>query len=405
MQLIHYRYRAVDPTGRIVSGRCDAATDHEAKAHIRGEGLEVVSMRRAKKASSRRVRGKGVRITSAERSRLTANLYTVVSSHVPLSRGLRLLSEEAENERVSTLLSEIKASIDRGQTLTEALGRHPEVFPPVYVAMVGAGESSGALEDVLLDLKNYLDWQDDQRRFLRKNLVPPAIVICGVMGLIGLLILFVVPSFEDLFLELQLPLPAETEFVFGWSRVLRENGGSILAVITLFGIGTLVAFRNHSFRLTVENVLHRVPVAGALLERIALMRFSRNFQLTVRNGIALATALHQCADLVGSEKLRQAVLAVEKKIVRGSRLAEAMKSTGAFPNMVVGLVTAGEESGQLAETLQRVHGMLEREVQERFSHLLNLVTPLSTLFLGLVVGGVAVTLLSTLFSLYSAVGS
>ncbi len=405
MDLLSFKYRAVNPSGRVVTGYCESASLREARSHLLGESLNVLTLQESRKRSGRKTSSRRVRINSAERGRLTANLHTIVSSAIPLSRGLRLLAEEAENERVSALLHEVKGSVDRGMTFTESLRRHPEVFPPVYCSMVQAGESTGALEDVFLDLKEYLEWQDEQKRFLRKSLLPPCIVICGVFGLILVLMLFVIPSFENLFVQLQLPVPAETKTVFEWSGFVRESGLYVLGGVVCAVLATVLASRRQSFRFAIETVLHRVPVAGKLLEQLAMMRFLRNFHLMMRNGIALAPALHECVGLVSSQKLSRAVRSVEQRIMRGSRLAEAMRSSEAFPNMVVGLVTAGEESGRLAETLRHVYGLFEREVQERFAHLLNLVTPLSTLFLGLVVGGVAVILLNTLFSVYNVVGN
>jgi type II secretory pathway component PulF len=218
------------------------------------------------------------------------------------------------------------------------------------------------------------------------------------------LILFVVPTFKDLFIDLDLGLPDEAKIVFAVSDYLRDSGpGLLVGLISLLVAGSY-CLRYPSFRLALEDLLRRVPVAGRLMDRMALMRLARNLHLLLRNGIALSSSLDQCVGLVGSERLRKAVIEVQQKIRRGSRLAESMKSTGAFPGMIVGLVSAGEESGQLSETLLHIHGSLDREVRERFAHLLNLVTPLVTVALGLVVGGIAVTLLSTLFSLYSAVG-
>jgi type IV pilus assembly protein PilC len=400
--MARFHYTAIDQTGNERGGVLEAPTAEQAAAQVKQSGLFPTCVAAEAAADTELPAGArrhhplvlGRPVGARVLGEFTRQLGTLVQAGLPLLRSLQVLGRQERQPALRRIIEELGEAIAAGESFSAALGRHPRVFPKLYVGMVRAGEAGGRLEVVLLQLARFMEKAERIRRRILAAMCYPAAVMTVTVLIVAALMLFVVPKFRVIFAE-QLhgaPLPGLTQAVMEASSFI---GGNVLwIVLVLGGACALQAALRATARgqQWVGALLLATPLVGELVRRTAVARFARTLGTLMANGVPILQALEIARDTCGNAVLAAALTAVHGRVQGGSAVAAALAATQCFPDMLVSMVSVGEETGALAEMLVRVADAYDDEVDTAVGGLTSLLEPLMIVFLALTVGTIVIAL-------------
>lgn len=399
-----YTFRAKDEAGRTRVGKVEGADGTAVDASLRNEGLYVISVEPTLGAPPRPTTpARPARLSRRDLILFTIQLGTLLRAGIPLNTGLDDFARDTRNRRLAAVSRHILTDLQNGALLSEAMGRLPDTFPDVYVAVIRAGETTGHLDQVLLDLVKSLEWQDGIRRQVRRASIYPAILLTAFFGLMALLFLFVFPRFKLIFDRLRVPLPLPTRIVLGTGDFLQAYGAPLLMGFVALVLAYRLVASTESGRLFVDGLKLRLPIFGKILRNVALARFSHHMETLQRAGVNFMLALTVLEHLVGNNVMARAVAQVRERVVSGLSFADALASTNQFPPLVLRMVATGEMSGSLEETLQKVTEYYDREVPDSVQRLLAFLEPTMIAVLAVIVLGAMLAVYLPIYSLVTSV--
>jgi type IV pilus assembly protein PilC len=327
-----------------------------------------------------------------------------MAAGIPLVQSFEIVGNGHDKPAVQKLILDIKADIEGGSSLHEALAKHPLYFDDLYVNLVEAGEQAGALESLLDKIATYKEKTEALKKKVKKALFYPAAVLVVAVIVTVILLIFVIPQFESLFKGFGADLPAFTQFVINLSRWLQDNGVYLGVVVA----GAFYAFfyfkkRSRKMRETLDRVVLKLPIIGPILEKAAIARFARTLSTMFAAGVPLVEALESVAGATGNIVYENAVMKMRDEVATGQRLQQAMANTGLFPNMVIQMVAVGEESGALDEMSGKVATFYEADVDNAVDSMSSLLEPLIMAILGILVGGLVIAMYLPIFKLGAVV--
>ncbi len=389
-----YDFAGRDNAGAVVRGRMEARTGAGVRARLAARGLFITSIR--ERALARR----GVR--QEELTLFTQHLAMLLGAGLPLLQALETLAEQTEERRVREVVRQAADQIQEGLTLSQALGRHPDLFPPVYIGVVRNGEVSGRLDDALARLGAYLERDQEFRRKVRESLVYPAIVLMLAAIVMTVFLVYIIPAFDKVYRSVGAELPLPTQVLLMGSRLFRANLPLLLlAGASLFARPVRQAVWARLAR-PLQALAMRLPHARHLSQTISLSRFVHALGAMLQSGVPVLPALEVAGQAAGSSEFGPVVTFLQGQITQGRRFFEAMAQTGRFPPMIVRIVAVGEESGRLDTMLQRAAVLMDREFELRMRRFLTFLEPVLTIFLGGVIGLLLLALYLPIFGLSSA---
>ena len=413
-----YRYNAMDGEGRQTRGTLSATDEHDAGGQLKARGLfpTTVTQASAQNRDAAAARGRGARIAPGSHPRspfwqprlkrkalsaLTRQLATLLGAGMPLLRALRTLSRQTKGQARGTILDQVADQIEGGQTLSDALAAHPRSFNALYVNMVRAGEASGALEDVLSRQADFLEKAQRLHRRVKSALTYP-ITVCFIALLItsGLMV-FVVPKFAAIF-EQMLPgyqLPNLTRWVIAASHVLAHRAPAVVTLGVVALIGLRFSRSLHPVRYATDTCLLRTPPFGTLTTLAASARFCRTLGTLLRSGVPVLNSLQITRDSTGNTVVARGIQTVYDAVKEGEGFCKPMAASGVFPQMLVGMVEVGEETGALPEMLGKVAEIYEEEVDRAVDAMTALIEPAMIVFLAVVIGTIVIALFLPLIRL------
>ncbi|MCX7513747.1 type II secretion system F family protein [Frateuria sp. STR12] len=396
-----YDWVALDKRGKRMKGEMPAKNASLVKAELRRQGMNPQTVREKSKplfgATGKTVKPGDVAVFSRQ-------IATMMASGVPMVQSFDIIADGQKNVRFKNILTDVKQGIEGGASLHEALGRHPVQFDELYRNLVRAGESAGVLDTVLDTVATYKERTEAIKKKIKKALFYPAMVLAVVFLVTMIMLLFVVPVFAQTFQDAGADLPAPTQFVLSASEFVKSYWWMIIAIV--FGsITGIIAGKKRSlaFAHLLDRISLRLPVMGEILRQSAIARFARTLGVTFRAGVPLVEALDAVAGATGSIVYGDAVRQMRDDIAVGHQLQLAMRQTGLFPNMVVQMTAIGEESGSLDHMLFKVAEFYEDEVSNMVDTLSTLLEPLIMVVLGVLVGGMVVSLYLPIFKLAGTV--
>jgi len=406
-----FQYTARDKAGNSTSGTMDAENRQDLLQKLRAKGLVPTSIGdgQAKRAAGARAAPiigtvKGRRVKADEMVLFTRSLATMVNSGLPLLQGIDIMIEQTENMNFKAVLTQVGQDIEAGLTFSDALKKHPRVFSELYSSMVRAGEASGNLDGILIQLAEYLEASQKLKREIRSAMTYPVIALVIVVLIAGGLLIFIVPKFQDIFTGLGQVLPAPTRMLMAISNVLRSY---ILVVIGL-AIAFFVALRYYIStpmgRLQFDTITLKLPVFGPLFRKVAVSRFARTMSTLTRSGVPVLSALEIVERTIGNEVLARAVNGSQASIKAGATISDPLARSGVFPLMVTRMIDVGERTGSLDELLTKISEFYDQQVEATISSLTAMIEPLLILFLGVIVGGMVLALFMPIFQLSTLVG-
>jgi len=393
---IPFVWEGTDRKGKKIKGKSMAANEAAVRADLRRQGV-VPS--RIKKQSQGLFSGGGT-ITPADIAIFMRQLSTMLAAGIPLVQSFEIVGNGHENAAMQKLIMAVKADVEGGSALAESLAKHPLHFDDLVINLVEAGEQAGALESLLDKIATYKEKTEALKKKIKKALTYPGAVLAVAFVVTTILLIFVIPAFEDLFQGFGADLPTFTRKVIELSVFVREKG---FYLATLIG-GSVFAFlyfkkRSKKMRHYLDRMMLKAPIIGPILEKAAIARYARTLSTMFAAGVPLVEALQSVAGATGNIVYELGVLQMRDEVATGLRLQQAMENTDLFPNMVIQMIAVGEESGSLDEMSSKVADFYEEDVDNAVDNLSSLLEPLIMSILGVLVGGLVVAMYLPIFKM------
>ncbi len=402
VQLSTFSYECTNNQGTKVKGEISAANLTLAKADLRRQGLNPIKV---KKRSISLFSGKRrKKVTPAEICYFSRQMATMMSAGVPLVQSFDIVAKGVDNESMRDLVLAIKGDVEAGRSFSEALKQHPLQFDQLFCNLVGAGEASGSLETMLDRIATYKEKTESLKRKIKKALFYPTAVMVVAIIVTAILLIFVVPQFEQLFKGFGADLPAFTKMVIGLSEVMQKYWWIFLGFVIAAIWSLSYAKRKYvKVQNAIDRMMLKIPIVGNILHKAAIARFSRTLSTTFAAGVPLVEALESVAGATGNVIYSAAVLRIRDEVSTGSQMQVAMRNAGIFPNMVIQMVAIGEESGSLDAMLGKIATIYEEEVDAAVDGLSSLLEPLIMAVLGVLVGGLVIAMYLPIFKMGSVI--
>ena len=396
-----FLWEGLDRYGKRTRGEMVGVSDVFIKATLRQQGVNPLKV---KKKAKPLFGGKKKKITSKDITTFSRQLATMMSAGVPLVQSFEIVARGLENKGMQDLLLAIKADIEAGGTLAEALGKHPAHFDRLYINLVTAGEAAGILESILHKIATYLEKTEALKSKIKSAMFYPTAVIVVAFVITAILMIFVIPQFESLFKGFGADLPALTKLVITISEYFQEYWWAIFGGL----IGTVMGVLKLKKRSTkvaqlFDRLSLKLPVVGKILEQSAIARFSRTLATMFAAGTPLVEAMTSVAGACGNIVFYDAAIKIRDEITTGTQLQVAMRDAQIFPNMVIQMVAIGEESGALDEMLGKVADWYEQQVDDAVEALTSLLEPIIMAVLGVIIGGLVIAMYLPIFKMGQAI--
>jgi type IV pilus assembly protein PilC len=395
-----FLWEGTDRKGKKIKGKSLAADEAAVRADLRRQG--VVPSRIKKQ-------GKGLlsaaaKITPADIAIFSRQLATMLAAGIPLVQAFEIVGNGHENASMQKLILAIKADVEGGSALAEALAKHPLYFDDLFVNLVESGEQAGALETLLDKIATYKEKTEAIKKKIKKALTYPAAVIVVAFVVTIILMIFVIPTFEDLFQGFGADLPAFTRLVIDISQFIRDQGW-FLAMIFVGAVYAFLYFqkRSRAMRHFLDRMTLKTPIIGPIMKKAAIARYARTLSTMFSAGVPLVEALESVAGATGNIVYEVGVLQMKDEVSTGQRLQQAMENTDLFPNMVIQMIAVGEESGSLDEMSAKVADFYEEDVDNAVDNLSSLLEPMIMSILGVLVGGLVVAMYLPIFKMGAVV--
>ena len=396
-----FNYTARTLTGELQSGSIDLPSHDDVVAHLRKNRMIVVKVQQAPKDIKFDMFAKG--ITTRDIVIFTRQFATMINSGLPLVQALDILAEQSENKALKDVTRAVVYDVESGHTLADALRKHPKAFTELYVNMVAAGEAGGILDTILLRLATFMEKNDALVRKVKGAMVYPAVIFTVAGMAIVILLIFVIPVFQEMFAGIGQQLPLPTRIVIGASNVLKgfwwALGGGI--GLAFFSIKKYYATPNG--KLNLDRLMLNVPVLGDLIRKSAVSRFTRTLGTLIASGVSILDGLEITAKTAGNRVIHDAVMESRASIAGGETIAAPLQKSKVFPPMVISMIAVGEQTGGLDEMLTKIADFYDEEVDAAVETLLSLMEPVMIVVLGVVVGGMIVAMYLPIFNMVGAV--
>ncbi len=393
-----YKYQGTSRSGSSVSGVMTAGSKAELQNLLKRQQITPTKMSEKGKEFNMPTFGGGVK--AKELAIFTRQFSVMIDAGLPLVQCLEILASQQENKFFQKVLSTTRSQVEGGATLSNAMRSAPKVFDGLYVNMVEAGETGGILDIILQRLSTYIEKNVKLQRAVKSALVYPVGVLTVAGLVITLLLWKVVPIFGTLFAGLGVTLPLPTKIVIAMSNFIGSYFGLLLLVAIVGGVFGLKAwYGTKGGRFILDTIVLKLPVIGLLMRKIAVARFTRTLGTLISSGVPILEGLDITAKTSGNAVVEQALLKVRRALEEGKSLTEPLKDSNVFPGMVTQMIAVGEQTGAMDAMLQKIADFYEEEVDAAVKDLLTALEPVMIVFLGLVVGGVVISMYLPLFSL------
>ena len=396
---IPFQWEGTDKKGNRVKGKSLAPDEAALRADLRRQGIAAKRVKKQSQAFKA-----GGKPNAGDIAVFSRQLATMLAAGIPLVQAFEIVGNGHEKPAMQKLILDVKADVEGGTSLHEALGKHPLYFDDLFVNLVEAGEQAGALEALLDKIATYKEKTEALKKKVKKALFYPAAVLVVAIIVTVILLVFVIPQFESLFKGFGADLPAFTQFVIDMSKFVQSEG--IFIAIVAGGAGYAFFYfkkRSRKMREFLDRVALKFPIIGPILNKAAIARYARTLSTMFAAGVPLVEALESVAGATGNIVYENAVMRMKDEVATGQRLQRAMDMTGLFPNMVIQMIAVGEESGSLDEMSGKVATFYEAEVDNAVDAMSSLLEPLIMAILGVLVGGLVIAMYLPIFKLGAVV--
>lgn len=394
-----YKWAGKTLKGAATSGVTTAVSRDAAVSILRQQGI-LPTMITETALPKKLFSPKKQKITDKDLVVFTRQFATMFNAGIPIVQGLDIMSKQSDNKTFGAIITQIKANVETGITLSEAMKKHPRIFDDLYVNLVAAGEAGGVLDTVLMRLAVYIEKTMKLKKKVKGAMIYPAIVIAVAALVIAIIMIFVIPIFAKIFTEMGVALPLPTRSIIWLSSFLAGVGGiAIFAGIVSTIAGIKRYRRTEGGKTNTDKALLQMPVMGDLLKKVAVARFTRTLGTLLSSGVPILEGLEICAKAAGNKVVERVVLDVKKEVASGKTIAEPLSKSEVFPSMVTQMINVGESTGALDQMLVKIADFYDDEVDDAVTNLTTMLEPMMMVFLGTTIGYIVVALYLPIFKM------
>lgn len=403
-----FGWEARSKGGSAQKGVMEAANASQVEAQLKRYGFTGISIKEQGKGLSMELKIPGMggekKVQTKELVVFTRQFATMIDSGLPLVQCLDILSGQQENKTFKEILVKVKENVESGSTFAEALAKHPKAFDPLYVNLVAAGEVGGILDTILNRLAAYIEKAMKLKKQVKGAMVYPTTIMAIAVVVIGVILVFVIPTFARMFADFGGELPAPTKIVIALSNFITKY----ILVMIAAAVGAKLAlgkyYASPGGRKTIDTLALKAPVVGPLIKKVSVARFTRTLGTMISSGVPIMDGLDIVAKTAGNKVVEEAIYKVRQSISEGKTIAEPLAASGVFPPMVVQMIAVGEATGAMDAMLNKIADFYDDEVDDAVSAMTAMMEPLLMVFLGTTVGGLVIAMYLPIFKLAGTVG-
>ena len=396
-----FSYVAVDKRGKEKRGSLEAETRERALEQLKAEGLIPVSVREQGALNKEIDFSIGKKVKPRDLSVFCRQFVSITQAGVPMKEALQMLSEQTENKWLKRAISEVLLNVEKGNTLADSMRSQPDIFPPMLVNMVEAGEQSGSLEMAFSRMAVHFEKEAKLKATIKKATIYPIILVIAAIGVIAVMLLFVIPIFIDMFADLDIEMPAITMFVMNSSKWMTSHWYVVLAMIVGVVVAYKLIYKTTQGRLTIDRIKMKMPLFGKLTVKTACSQFARTMSTLLMSGISTIDALETTSKIVNNIHYTNAMLKAREEVMKGIPLSEPLEASGIFPPMVYHMTGIGEETGNVEEMLEKMADYYDEEVEMTTQSVLAAMEPIIILFMALIIGTLVIAVIWPISSMYN----
>jgi len=387
-------------TGIPQRGEMEGPSEVAVRAALRGRG--IIPTRVVPKPREITLPFLKKKVRRKDLAVFTRQLAAMIDAGLPLVQALDILSKQTENEAFKEVISRVKEDVEGGSTFADALKRHPKVFDPLYVNLVLAGEESGNLDVILNRLAVHIEKMESLKRKVRSALIYPSLIMVVAVVVTAVLLIFVIPVFERLFSGVGMALPLPTQVVINISKFTKANVPYVILALVILAALLRRYYKTDKGRLQIDAILLKLPIFGVLIRKIAIARFARTLATLITSGVPILDALDIVAATAGNRVVEKAIREGRAQIKEGETISQPLERSGVFPLMVTHMISVGETTGALDAMLTKVADFYEEEVDVAVANLSSMIEPILIIFLGVIIGGLVISMYLPIFKLAAA---
>ena len=394
-----YLWKGKNPKNRIVKGEMEAETPEQVRSSLQRRKITPGKIKPKPKDMFENISFLQPKVTEGDVIIFCRQFSTMIDAGLPLLQCLDILHTQQENPTFKKILKKIKESVETGETFADALGKYPKIFNELFVNMVAAGEAGGILDTILRRLSTYMEKMSKLKKQVKGAMTYPAITLAVAVIVVGIILVFVIPVFSEMFSSMDKALPAPTLFVVNLSNFVIKKIGYIIG--GAFGAAFLIKkfYNTKKGRIVMDDLFLRLPVFGILIRKVAVAKFSRTMGTMMSSGVSILEALDIVAKTAGNKTVEFAVADVRLGISEGRSMADPLLESGVFPSMVCSMIAVGESTGALDNMLGKIADFYDDEVDQAVKNLTDMIEPFMLVFLGTVVGGLVISMYLPIFKM------
>ena len=396
-----FTYVAVDRKGKEKRGNVEADNRERVVEILKNDGLIPVSVKEQGALNKQIDFSIGKKVKPRDLSVFCRQFVSITQAGVPMKEALQMLSEQTENKWLKRAISEVLLSVEKGNTLADSMRGQADIFPPMLINMVEAGENSGSLEMAFNRMAVQFEKEAKLKATIKKATIYPIILIIAAIGVVAVMMLFVIPIFIDMFADLDVEMPAITMWVMNTSKWVTANWYIILAVIVAVVVAYKIIYKTEQGRFMIDQVKMKMPLFGKLTVKTACAQFARTMSTLLSSGISTIDALETVAKIVNNIHYTNALMKAREEVMKGIPLSEPLTASKIFPPMVCHMTGIGEETGNIEEMLEKLADYYDEEVEMTTQSVLAAMEPLIIVFMALVVGTLVIAVISPIGAMYN----
>ncbi len=400
-----YVWKGVNSQGVKRKGEVESPDQAAALAHVKRLRIQDIIIKEKPKDLFENIAFFKPKVTGKDIVVFTRQLSTMIDAGLPLIQSLEILAKQQDNSTFKDVLTAIKRDVETGTTIADAMRKHPTVFDTLFANMVEAGETGGILDTILSRLAGFKEKSMALQKKIKGAMTYPTICLAISFLILGVILLFVIPVFEEMFSSMGAALPIPTQIVVQMSNFLKSNFLFIIMAIFAMIYGVKKIYKTEKGRFRIDAMLLRTPIIGPLIRKVAVAKFTRTLSTMLQSGVPILDALQVVAKTSGNKVIEGAVFRVAESISEGRPIAEPLEESGVFPNMVVQMINVGESVGALDSMLAKIADFYDEEVDQAVNNLTAMIEPFMMVFLGGMIGGIVIAMYLPIFSMASVVSS
>ena len=397
-----FTYMAVDKRGKEKRGSIEADNKEKVVDILKNDGLIPVSVKEQGALNKEIDFSIGKKVKPRDLSVFCRQFVSITQAGVPMKEALQMLSEQTENKWLKRAISEVLLSVEKGNTLADSMRGQSDIFPPMLINMVEAGENSGSLEMAFSRMAVQFEKEAKLKATIRKATIYPIILIIAAIGVVAVMLLFVIPIFIDMFADLDVEMPGITMWVMNTSEWMTEHWYMILGLIILVIVAYKMIYKTEQGRLAIDRVKMKMPLFGKLTVKTACAQFARTMSTLLSSGISTIDALETVSKIVNNIHYTNALLKAREEVMKGIPLSEPLTASKIFPPMVCHMTGIGEETGNIEDMLEKLADYYDEEVEMSVQSLMAAMEPMIIIVLAIVVGGLIAACMMPMMQMYTA---